>query len=335
MNYYALHIGDYASHTAHLSCLEDLAYRRLLDLYYTTERPLPASVTECARKIRMREHELDVRGVLEEFFTLSEDGWVNRRCEREISKVNAAAEKKRAGANKRWGKSIAQAEHEQCMSNENMESEQCKGSAQAMHMHNAGIAQAYHEQCMSNAYEMLPNTHNPIPMTQDNPPIVPPPGGSVGLPEPLAGPENPGAPPQKQKNKSTSREKFCDVDKPDDVEQQVWDDWLRHRRTKKARVSVTVMADFRREAARAVVSLQDALRISQRRGWTGFEAEWLLDSGRQRAPPKKRLFDDTPHIAPEETRSGVYGGEEDGFQGDCSVETKAFDFESEDNDGEN
>lgn len=41
MNYYPFHIGDYASATRHLSWDEDAAYRRLLDLYYTTEKPIP------------------------------------------------------------------------------------------------------------------------------------------------------------------------------------------------------------------------------------------------------------------------------------------------------
>ena len=41
MNYYPFHIGDYATATRHLSWDEDMAYRRLLDVYYTTEKPLP------------------------------------------------------------------------------------------------------------------------------------------------------------------------------------------------------------------------------------------------------------------------------------------------------
>ena len=34
MNYYPFHVGDYIAHTAHLHPLEDIAYRRMLDLYY-------------------------------------------------------------------------------------------------------------------------------------------------------------------------------------------------------------------------------------------------------------------------------------------------------------
>ena len=40
MNYYPFHIGDYLSATRHLSWEEDAAYRRLLDTYYTTEKPV-------------------------------------------------------------------------------------------------------------------------------------------------------------------------------------------------------------------------------------------------------------------------------------------------------
>ena len=34
MHFYQFNIGDYASHTRHLNPIEDIAYRRLLDIYY-------------------------------------------------------------------------------------------------------------------------------------------------------------------------------------------------------------------------------------------------------------------------------------------------------------
>jgi hypothetical protein len=52
-----------------LDLLEDLAYRRLLDLYYLHERPLNVSVAAVARQIGMREHEDKVKSMLEEFFS--------------------------------------------------------------------------------------------------------------------------------------------------------------------------------------------------------------------------------------------------------------------------
>jgi uncharacterized protein YdaU (DUF1376 family) len=84
MHYYQFNIGDYASHTRNLSLFEDLAYRRLLDEYYLHEQPLLCDVRLIARKIGMSEHEESVAFVLQSFFEESEDGWINKRAEKEI-----------------------------------------------------------------------------------------------------------------------------------------------------------------------------------------------------------------------------------------------------------
>ena len=85
MNYYPLNIGDYAAHTAHLAPLEDLAYRRMLDLYYLKEAPLAADPAAVARLIRMKP--AVVAAVLNEFFVLTENGWANARCDAELEKM--------------------------------------------------------------------------------------------------------------------------------------------------------------------------------------------------------------------------------------------------------
>lgn len=100
MNYFPFHIGDYAAHTRHLSLMEDLAYRRMLDVYYTTEGPLPAEVERVARLINMREHVADAQVVLDEFFELTEDGWRHARCDAEIQKYQAVATRNRANGAK-------------------------------------------------------------------------------------------------------------------------------------------------------------------------------------------------------------------------------------------
>jgi uncharacterized protein YdaU (DUF1376 family) len=98
MHYYQFNIGDYASHTRHLNPIEDIAYRRLLDAYYLQERPLNAGISSVARQINMREHEDEVKLVLEEFFLLTEDGWVNQRADKEINHYKAKVEQaSRAG----------------------------------------------------------------------------------------------------------------------------------------------------------------------------------------------------------------------------------------------
>lgn len=101
MNFYAFHIGDYAVHTRHLSLMEDLAYRRLLDWYYIHERAIPAETQSVARLIGMREHVAEIDAVLSEFFTPNEAGeWTHSRCDAEIAKARAHAERARNNGKK-------------------------------------------------------------------------------------------------------------------------------------------------------------------------------------------------------------------------------------------
>ena len=105
MHYFQFNIGDYASHTQRLSLFEDLAYRRLLDEYYLHERPLNSGLTSVARQIGMCDHEDAVQFVLESFFQLTEDGWVNKRADQEIAhykgKIEQASKAGRASAERR------------------------------------------------------------------------------------------------------------------------------------------------------------------------------------------------------------------------------------------
>lgn len=89
MHHYAFHIGDYASHTRHLSLLEDLAYRRLLDLYYLREEPPPANAVEAARLIGMPSNLTEVEQVLREFFYEDGPHHRHRRVEEEIAAYQA------------------------------------------------------------------------------------------------------------------------------------------------------------------------------------------------------------------------------------------------------
>jgi len=63
--------------------------------------------------------------------------------------------------------------------------------------------------------------------------------------------------------------------KPDDIEQQTWDDWCQLRKAKKATVTKTVLNGARNEAGKAGVTLEEFLQIWCRRGSQGLEASWL------------------------------------------------------------
>jgi len=98
MNYFPFHLGDYAAHTGHLEPMEDLAYRRLLDVYYLREGPLPADVQAVAKLVRMRSMASDVESVLNEFFELTDAGWSHARCDQEIERMQDKQTKARASA---------------------------------------------------------------------------------------------------------------------------------------------------------------------------------------------------------------------------------------------
>jgi len=110
MHYYQFHIGDYASHTAHLDELEDLAYRRMLDYCYLNEIGLPPTVEEIARLIRMRTHCERIANVLREFFVLHDDGVYRQfRVEQQIADFRGKSDKAKQAARKRWENTDANA----------------------------------------------------------------------------------------------------------------------------------------------------------------------------------------------------------------------------------
>jgi uncharacterized protein YdaU (DUF1376 family) len=100
MHYYNFHIGDYKSHTHHLTIIEDIAFRRLLDHYYLHESPIKQR--NIARQIGMLEYEQDVLSVLNEFFHDTPDGYIHPRADEEIAKYRELSNAGKRGAAKRW-----------------------------------------------------------------------------------------------------------------------------------------------------------------------------------------------------------------------------------------
>lgn len=129
MNYFEFHLGDYIRDTAHLTMVEDAAYRRLLDIYYVRETALPRDPKACAKLCRASsKSELDaVAYVLREFFILAEDGYHNPRADREIARVAGKKGKAKAAANARWSH-----HRNGCSVDASASPEQCHGDADAM-----------------------------------------------------------------------------------------------------------------------------------------------------------------------------------------------------------
>lgn len=157
MHYYQFHIGDYQSDTRHLELMEDLAYRRMLDLYYKTENPLPLDCEEIARLIGMRSHSDCIEIVLKDFFERTDEGWKNNKADEVLSATYSKSEKARRSAKARWAKKPEQKQGD---------------NANAMRTHSEG-----------NADGMLPITHYPLPNTQvkdSTPPAKPDDAQAIG-----------------------------------------------------------------------------------------------------------------------------------------------------------
>lgn len=87
MKYYSHNIGDWLPATIDLSCLEEGAFRRLVDWCYSHEQPLPLTMRECCRIARCRNppERRAVEKIIGRFFFLTENGWHNDRIDRDIA----------------------------------------------------------------------------------------------------------------------------------------------------------------------------------------------------------------------------------------------------------
>ena len=199
MHYYQFNIGDYASHTRHLDLLEDLAYRRILDLYYLHERPLNGDATLVAKQIGMRDEAALVRDVLNEFFEKTEQGYVNARADKEIahyqSKIEQASRAGKASAERRLNARSTDVQ--------------------------------------------LNNKQETINIKQE------------------------------------TKKKATVVATPEGVSQSVWDEFVAHRKAKKAKVTELVIQGIAKEATKASWSLEDALKETIVRNWQSFKADWV------------------------------------------------------------
>jgi uncharacterized protein YdaU (DUF1376 family) len=100
MNFYPHHISDFNNATRHLTRVERSVYRDAIERYYDTEHALQSDFESLARRLLCLSVE-EIKAlecVLSEFFTLTDNGYVNDRCEHEIEKYRAnTSAKARAG----------------------------------------------------------------------------------------------------------------------------------------------------------------------------------------------------------------------------------------------
>lgn len=240
MNFYPFHIGDYISHTSHLTDAEDLAYRRMMDLYYQTEQAF-TSPEFVARKVKSTTEIVTV--LLQEFFVQAEDGlWHNTRADEEIAKYRSKADSAR-NANRIKSEKITALKSEQ---------------------------QSEQESAKVSVLKSEPN-HN---VTKNQEPLT------------------------------NNQIKTKNITPPSGVDESVWNDFVAHRKSKKAPISATALKGIESEARKANITLQAALELCVMRGWTGFKAEWIEE--------KKTATDKSKAVLSGLTR-GLMGGNNAGL----------------------
>lgn len=74
-----------------------------------------------------------------------------------------------------------------------------------------------------------------------------------------------------------SRAAASTVSKPEGLSDSVWSDFLSIRKAKRAPLTQTALDGIDREAAKAGMTLADALAECCSRGWQGFKAEWVAN----------------------------------------------------------
>lgn len=77
--------------------------------------------------------------------------------------------------------------------------------------------------------------------------------------------------------------------RPESVPESVWDDFMAIRKAKKAPLTETALKGIEREAKKAKIGLDDALRVCCERGWQSFKAEW-------NKPAQEKPFDPRDYV---------------------------------------
>lgn len=96
-----------------------------------------------------------------------------------------------------------------------------------------------------------------------------------GTPAPNAGGISTVIEPSRTVNKKYKPPKFAE--RPSDVDEKVWSDFLELRKSKRAPLTETALDGIRSESGRAGQTLNATLRLCCNRGWQGFNADWLRE----------------------------------------------------------
>lgn len=251
MHYYDFHIADYRKDTQHLSPIEHYIYRSLIDWYFLDEAPITENNPTVIRRLSLGstpDAEVLINGVFADFFELKDGFWHHHRIDSMLADYRARTDVNRQNGKKGGRPPKKEAETPKIEPKE----------TQSVNFANPTESESNPNQ--------EPRTKNQQPRTKNQQPTN---RNEVNTWESAIA----DAPAQKPKTKSKS----APIQKPDGVDQAVWDDWLLLRKNKGAAVTQTVVSGAEKEAEKAGISLNDFFAEWCFRGSQGLKAEWLRD----------------------------------------------------------
>lgn len=83
---------------------------------------------------------------------------------------------------------------------------------------------------------------------------------------------------KKPARKKPATTAFCAVPRPDDVDPQVWSDWMAVRKRKNKPLTETAFNFLKSQAEKAGISTARAIELCAQNGWLGFREEYLRNS---------------------------------------------------------
>ena len=224
MHYYQKHIGDFNNATRHLTRVERSLYSDAIELYYETEKPLTNDFERLCKLLLAvtDEEKTALKSILSEFFTGTENGYFNKRCNEEIVKyqsfINSRSRAGKASAEKRINTCSTRVQH--------------KGNTRATN----------HKPITNNQQPITNNQDKDISANADN-----------------------------AKPKKTT-EKLLLMDYG--VDEELADDFLKLRKSKRAPITKTVCKQLQNEAIKAGIGISQAVEICIGRNWQNFNASW-------------------------------------------------------------
>jgi hypothetical protein len=82
---------------------------------------------------------------------------------------------------------------------------------------------------------------------------------------------------ERERETETKTEKEIKAKAPEGVSPEVWESFVKQRKTSRAVITPTVIKSIQREADKAGWTLEQALAECAARGWRGFKADWVTD----------------------------------------------------------